>query len=104
MNTTNSLKLEDARDIARRAAWEDCRSFYTGDPGGVLEDRYLEAEHCWMFFRSRAIENPPGSLCASAFTVSRHGRVSLIPDYSGDEQTLREYLQTMSDYHARKGF
>jgi len=65
----------------------------------VLQDNYMEADHCWMFFRNKAIViAPERSLSDCAYCISKKGHVRYIADFSDDPVRLQEYLQTMSNY------
>lgn len=104
------MMLNDEIDLgqARRIAEEQARIELSGfAPAEVncLQDDYLEAEHCWMFFKKKDIVVPPeASLGINwAYVVSKHGKFSLVQDFSSDSKKLNAYLKTMSDYFARKG-
>lgn len=68
-----------------------------------MQASYLEAENCWMFFRDKGIQVPVGSRLGIewAYVVSKHGKFSLVEDFSSDAQKLHDYLKTMSDYFGR---
>jgi len=104
MTSPSEITLEKARDIAREQALFNLSAFIEGDED-VLEADYLEAQHCWMFFRNRKISVPNSALLGIewAYVVSKRGKFSMVEDYSSDNEKLVEYLKTMSDYFARKG-
>jgi len=97
------ITLEKARQLASEQARRHPNIM--GDGGSVLSDRYLEAEHCWMFFVNpkliRSEENIFGSKWA--FVVSKKGAKSMVNDFSGDPPRLLEYLQELSQYFGRRG-
>jgi hypothetical protein len=96
------MDFEQARRQAEQTALGILEGVYSGPTSQVLEQRFLEAEHCWMFFRSRAIHLPPEhALRAMAYVFSkRSGKGRLVADFWDDEVKLCEYLKVMSDYFA----
>ena len=95
------LDLEAARSKAQLSACEILGRLYSGAPADVLEAKYVEAEHCWMFFRNRSIYIPPEqALRTFAYVVSKRGGGRLVPDYWDDPIGMAEYLERISDYLA----
>lgn len=104
MTSQSKITLEKARDIASEQVLFNLSPFIeTGED--VLAANYLEAEHCWMFFRNSKISVPKTALLGIewAYVVSKSGKFSMVEDFSSDNEKLHEYLKTMSDYFARKG-
>jgi hypothetical protein len=108
----NVSKREITFAEARARAENEARSTlknYTTDPNmPVLRDEYLEAEHCWMFFRNPDIKFPDlasgdGFLPSWAYCWSKHGEGRAVADFSDDPAKCRAYLQKMSDYFKEKG-
>lgn len=98
------ISLFQARKIADQQARSDLEG-YTGSFSEVLENEYLEAEHCWMFFRSREIDVPLDATLGIkwAHVVSKYGTYSMVQDFSEDPQRLQAYLQGMSDHFKTRG-
>lgn len=103
MTSSSEITLENARDIAREQALFNLSTFMAGERD-VLAADYLEAEHCWMFFRNRKIHVPKTALLGIewAYVVSKRGKFSMVEDFSSDNEKLLDYLKTMSDYFSRK--
>ena len=97
------ISLSQARVIAEKHARADLDGFISSS-SQVLKNEYLEAEHCWMFFKSEEICVPKDATLGIkwAYVVSKKGTYSMVQDFSDDQQRLQTYLQTMSD-HFQKG-
>ena len=97
------ISLKEAMKIAEIAARRNLSCFLTSDHQQVLRSDFLEAENCWMFFRSSEIALPSeGELRGGwAYAVSKTGQIREVPDFSDDEKKLSEYLNKMSDYFGR---
>ena len=102
-NLDKQISLSDAMKIAENAARRNLSCFLPKEDANVLADDYAEAEHCWMFFRSKKIMIPPdGELRGGwAYVVSKTGELREVPDFSSDKQKLYEYLEKMSEYFIR---
>ena len=98
------ISLSQARLIAEKNALADLDGF-TGSASQVLANEYLEAEHCWMFFKDKKIDVPSDDTLGIkwAYVVSKKGTYSMVQDFSDDQQKLHAYLQTMSDYFKKRG-
>lgn len=71
-----SITFERARALAEREARSLLEHSLTDATIPALREEYLEADHCWMFFRNRDIVIPPErSLTKAAFAVSKKGTV-----------------------------
>jgi hypothetical protein len=106
--TSNSGKISwaDARKIAEEAVLRDKDHYETQEFDAMLEDEFLEAEHCRIFFRGRRIVVKPESWFTKsygAFAVSKKGALSQITKFADDRSKLRDYLDVMSDYFGRRG-
>lgn len=102
--TTQSqfVNLAQARVIAESGAKSDLEDLVTDSSMPLLQDTFLEADHCWMFFRNKAIHIPAErSLCDCAYVVSRKGSLRHIADFSENPERLQAYLQTMSDHFGK---
>jgi hypothetical protein len=96
--------FEQAHESAESAARSHLKHFLDDESAPLLDERYLEAEHCWMFFRNKAIALPPEqSLRTGAYVVSKRGNTRYIADFSEDPVMLEEYLVTMSNYFRDHG-
>jgi hypothetical protein len=103
--TMNEIKplitFHEAMAIAEKDALVNLREFMASDDRTPLdESRFLEAAHCWMFFRNPRIKIPPHARLVdeAAYCISKRGKLAMIQDYSDDPFRLKEYLQTMSSY------
>jgi hypothetical protein len=93
------ITLDEARKIALDQVRYDAQWDIKDNSIPLLEDNYLEAECCWIFFRNRAIViAPERRLSNGAYCISKKGHARLIADFSSDPVRLHEYLKTMSDY------
>jgi len=99
-----SITFEQARVRAENEARSHLKYFLKDESTPLLEERYLDAECCWMFFRNRAIVVPPEqSLRTGAYAVSKRGSLRYIADFSDDFAKLQAYLLTMSNYFRDRG-
>jgi hypothetical protein len=98
------ISVTQALNIAEGHAFSDLEEF-VGSSMHVLKSEYLEAENCWMFFRSEEINVPIDATLGIkwAYVVSKKGTYSMVQDFSDDLPRLYAYLQTMSDYFQRSG-
>jgi hypothetical protein len=99
---TKAVTVERARLIAVEAArfhWSDAVVNDVSRP--FLSDVYLEAEHCWMFFRNDAIVTPPErALDDCAYVVSKRGHLRYVVNYAAEPQKADAYNKKMSEYFA----
>ena len=99
------LTLDEARKLARRDGQKYWERYIPADCIDCLSEHYLEAEHCWFFFRNPRIMVPEEDHIVraySAYAVSKHGTVRNIVDYSADPEKLADYLNTFSAYFAHR--
>ena len=99
------VTLDEARELARRTGAESWSRYIPQDCDDCLVERYLEAEHCWFFFRNPEIIVPDENWFARSYTaiaVSKFGTVRSITDFSGDPDRLADYLNLMSAYFAHR--
>ncbi|MDB5058725.1 MAG: hypothetical protein JWO59_2197 [Chloroflexi bacterium] len=90
--------------LAGKEAHSDVSIFRKDESTPLLSERYLEADHCWMFFRNEAIVVPPERpLRDAVYCVSKRGSLRSIADFSDDPVRLQEYLLTMSNYFRDRG-
>lgn len=103
-NQSLKITLADARKIASNIAKLDVPIDFSEAAGTLLEDAYVEAEYCWIFFRNKAIVLPAErALSDFAYCVSKKGTARSIPDYSSDSVRLKEYLAIISNYFEQRG-
>jgi hypothetical protein len=102
-NFDKRISLSDAMKLAENAARRNLSCFLPREDAKVLAGEYVEAEHCWIFFRSKEILVPPeGEFRGGwAYAVSKTGEIREVPDFSNDEQKLKAYLEKMSEYFIR---
>ncbi|MGF6766245.1 hypothetical protein P3T24_006591 [Paraburkholderia sp. GAS33] len=101
---SRAITLEEARKIATDMATYDTARDVKDKSIPLLQDGYLEADYCWMFFRNKVIViAPERALSDCAYCVSKMGHGRSIPDYSNDPIRLQEYLQTMSNHFKERG-
>lgn len=105
MNSISSLiDINTAKKIALEQASSLLRNVLLGNEIAILQDRYLEAEYCWMFFRNKEIFIPEEqALADGAFVVSKKGAFRYIADFSSEPEKLQSYLETMSNYFKDRG-
>jgi hypothetical protein len=99
------LTLSEARELARREGAASWKRYIPQDCSDCLSERYLEAEHCWFFFRNPVIVVPDENWFAyaySAIAVSKLGDVRSIKDFSHEPEKLTDYLNLMSAYFAHR--
>ncbi|MHA6820053.1 hypothetical protein ACQUKI_00655 [Ralstonia pseudosolanacearum] len=98
------ITLDEARAIAERNARADLQPFAT-EGARVLADGQLEAEACWMFFRSKEIHVPVEATLGVrwAYVVSKKGTSSMVQDFSGDPVRLAAYLEELSEHFKKRG-
>lgn len=98
------ISLSQAWVIAEQHARADLDRF-VGSSSQVLNMEYLEADHCWMFFRTDEINVPLEATLGVkwAYVVSKNGIFSMVQDFSNDHQRLQKYLQTLSDHFKERG-
>lgn len=104
-NIGKPIDWQQARQLAEQAVMRDVDSYESREVQKALEDEFLEAEHCWIFFRNREISVRPEkwfTRAYNAFAISKTGAFSQIATLEYDEAQLNAYLNVMSDYFARK--
>lgn len=100
------ISLVQARQLAVDAVMRDRNHYATVEIEEALEGDFLEAEHCWIFFRNRKIVVASGDWFTKsygAFAISKKGAFSQITAFEDDREQQLAYLQTMSDYFGRRG-
>jgi hypothetical protein len=99
------VTLNEARELARRAGKSYWRKYIPADCRDCLSEHYLEAEHCWFFFRNPSIVVPEEDHLVrsyAAYAVSKQGDVRSIADLSSDPEKLTDYLNLFSAYFAHR--
>ena len=96
------IGFEEARSIAEDQATSDVGRFVLANDS-VLDEVYLEASGCWLFFLNSRLKIPEGALLGInwAYTVSKKGRVSMVEEFPGDEERRLELMKKMSDFFKR---
>jgi len=105
-NEVGLITLAQGRQVAEDAVMRDKIHYKNSELEQALEDDFLEAEHCWIFFRNRNIVVLPENWFTKsygAFAVSKKGAFSQITAFEEDRAQLLAYLQTMSEYFGRRG-
>ncbi len=105
-NNIKKISPEIARKLAEDAVIRDKEHYANPEFKKALEDDFLEAEHCWIFFRNKEIIVLPENWFTksyAAFAVSKSGTVNQITAFEDDKEQMLAYLQTMSEYFARHG-
>lgn len=98
------ITLGRAREIASDVAAYNLAGFLADKTISLLQEEYLEAENCWMFFRNKAIVLPPeGALSDFAYCVSKKGAARSVLDFSENSVRLHEYLESMSNHFKERG-
>jgi hypothetical protein len=98
------ITFDEARKKAADGVRYNAKMDIKDDSIPLLQDEYLEADYCWMFFRNKAIVlAPERALSDFAYCVSKKGHIRYIVDFSDDPVRLQEYLQAMSNYFKEKG-
>ncbi|MFC5475789.1 hypothetical protein [Paraherbaspirillum soli] len=99
-----TITFEQAKRLAEESASFFLSDFLKDAATPLLQEHYLEAEHCWMFFRNKDIAIPPDRpFCDGAYAISKKGNGSYIADLSDNPEKLQAYLQTMSNYFKQRG-
>lgn len=94
----------DAKKIAEDMAKERVIDLVPSNFNRWLDEYYLEAESCWMFFRNREIIiHEERTLVFGAYVVSKKGNARFIADFYDDKLRCEEYLLKMSNYFKDKG-
>jgi hypothetical protein len=97
----NRITASEARVLAVNAAKPRWVAEVGNTARPFLEDSFIEAQHCWMFFRNRDIAvAPERALADEAYVVSKRGTVRTVVNYIDDQKEAANYLQKMSDYFA----
>lgn len=99
------ITFEEARGIAEKSARRRLEPFMGNASIPILRNYYEEAECCWFFFKNPQIV---GSIERNlswnfAIAVSKKGEVSIIADFSDEQEKLKDYLQVMSNYFKERG-
>ena len=100
----NPLSYTEAKAVAEDAADPVLRPFVSARDAPLLEDRFLESDACWIFFRRRTIAIPPEALLHAgwAYAVSKDGEVRQIIDYFDEPEKARDYLRTISKFFSTR--
>lgn len=92
-----TINFEQAKQLAEKSASLFLSEFRPNPSVPLLQEHYLEAEHCWMFFRNKDIVIPPNRpFCDGAYVISKRGNGSFVADFSEEPLEAQAYLQRMS--------
>jgi len=93
------INLSDARALAAVQA----KAMLDTSEADMLSPDYVEAEGCWIFFRSRELTLPSHmELSASAaYAVSKWGEVRIVADCSDSPDQMNSLLALLSGYFLR---
>ncbi|TXH31981.1 MAG: hypothetical protein E6Q98_26115 [Rhodospirillaceae bacterium] len=104
-SNVSQITFEEARADAEKQAYADIDSFRKDKSIPLLDDEYLEAEHCWMFFQNKDIYLAPEyQFSHRAYAYSKKKGVGrTVYDLRDDPERMSEHLQYMSDFFAKRG-
>ena len=97
----DEITVTQAREKAVAAVLRDLSHYESKNIDYPLEEEFLEAEHCWFFFRKKAIVVMPEhwfTKTYDTFAISKDGAFSQVTTLGFDDKQVKEYLQTMSNY------
>jgi hypothetical protein len=92
------MSFSEARARATQEALSLLGEFYAGPAEAVLDEDFLKADHCWMFFRNRSITLPKSSLLDLAFVYGKRGGSRNVPDLRENPNELATYVQRLSKF------
>jgi hypothetical protein len=99
INSYTPITLEQARLLAEESAAFFLSEFRSDPSVPLLQEHYLEAEHCWMFFRNKNIVIPfDRPFCDGAYVVSKRGNGRSVADLSEKPMEAQAYLQKLSEH------
>ena len=102
INNSNLIYFKEAKVIATKAASLEMKNFIV-DESKILDEYYLEAEHCWIFFKHPTIVIPKHVLCFRTFAVSDRGGCRLVYDLRDEPEKMQKHLSDLSNYFKEKG-
>lgn len=100
MKNENSerISLERAKFLAKQEAYSELKDFIQSKSHEVLDNYYLEAEHCWIFFKHPSIVIPKNRLYFRAFAVGDQGGCRLVYDLRDEPDKMQKHLSDLSNY------
>lgn len=106
VNFATSISFDAARRLAKKQA-KSLLSNYIGEGEefvDILEERFIENEECWMFFRNKNLKFPlEATLPASvAYVVSKEGEVRTTADFSDNPAEMKKLLDLLTEYFRAK--
>ncbi|HEY4162470.1 MAG TPA: hypothetical protein VGM59_05355 [Dongiaceae bacterium] len=102
------ITFDEARALAEQEAHRILAPFMKTAEQAALSKDYLEAPHCWMFFKNKEIVIPRDQIIGNgipplcAYVYSKRGEGRLVSDLSDDPERCKKYLQEISDYFQSK--
>lgn len=104
MGYTQTITFGEAKAMAKERASNILGKYKKEKNMPFLEEKFQEAECCWIFFRNREIK---GKIEESldwnrAYAISKRGTRLTIADFFDEPEKLGEYLQRLSDHLKEK--
>lgn len=92
--------FDDAKKIAEDMAFQELHDI--SEAVSLIDEYFIEADNCWMFFRNRDIAVPNERWFGTgAYIVSNTGEARYIADFYDDSNKAKDYLYLMSEYFKR---
>src|ERR1700761_3359494 len=93
-----SITFDSARAFAHERAARTLAGYLPDGESEYLSEEVLEAEGCWLFFKSEKIRFPEkdGFWPTWAYAVSKSGEVHQVYDFRESATKMREYLAALS--------
>ena len=97
------ISFERAKEIATESAREAFAQLLTVKNKEILSRNFLEAEHCWLFFKNEEIFVPVElSLSLSwSYAVSKKGHVRQFYTFENIEE-MKAALENLSQHFAER--
>lgn len=91
------ITFAEAKLLAESTARENFNWLPLKQP--YLSEIYIEKEYCWIFFIHESVPvAPEGSICFTAYAVSKKGNIRDVYDFRSDEQKMSDFADKMSNY------
>ncbi len=105
INTISMITFPQAKVLATENAKSDLSSFMPDNSFSILDDSYLEAGYCWIFFKNPHIIVPDNALLGInwAYAVSKRGNCRMVYDLRYDAEKMRNHLESLSTYFKDRG-
>jgi hypothetical protein len=93
-----TINFETARALAEKAAREELSGLFDERVESILDEQFMEAECCWLFFRKAEIIVPKGGFKGWSFAISKRADVRLFYDFRHEPETMAEIFQNLSNH------